>query len=197
MANEWQLHTHQINAYCYYQNVFDDDMIKSIIELGDSLEIGDAQVGGTFDKAGGANPEIRKTKISWIPTTAENAWLFRKLTDVVLAANSQWFGFDLNHIENLQFSVYNEGDFYDAHVDHHFQGAGQYPRKLSFTMQLTDPAEYEGGQTYLITSQEPFPIAKEKGAITFFPSYTLHEVKPVTKGTRKALVGWIHGPKWK
>jgi hypothetical protein len=103
MANEWQLQTHQINAYCYYQNIFDEDMIKSIVELGDSLEMGDAQVGGTFDKAGGANPEIRKTKISWIPTTAENAWLFRKLTDVVLAANSQWFGFDLNHIENLQF----------------------------------------------------------------------------------------------
>jgi PKHD-type hydroxylase len=64
-------------------------------------------------------------------------------------------------------------------------------------LQLTDPEEYEGGQTYLITSQEPFPIAKEKGSITFFPSYTLHEVKPVTKGTRKALVGWIHGPRWK
>ena len=197
MANEWQLQTHQVNAYCYYTGVFDDDMIDSIVELGDALETGPAQVGGTLTEAGGPNEKIRKTEIGWIPTTAENAWLFRKLTDLILQANSQWFGFDLNHIENLQYSVYHEGDFYDKHVDHHFQGPGQYPRKLSFTMQLTDPSEYEGGETMLITSQEPFAIPKEKGTITFFPSYTLHEVKPITKGTRKALVGWIHGPRWK
>jgi PKHD-type hydroxylase len=197
MANEWQLQTHQINAYCYYSGVFDDDMLDSIIETGDALETGPAQVGGTLTEAGGPNEKIRKTEIGWIPTTAENAWLFRKLTDIVVQANTQWFGFDLNHIENLQYSVYHEGDFYDRHVDHHFQGPGQYPRKLSFSLQLTDPSEYEGGDTLLITSQDPFPIPKERGVITFFPSYTLHEVKPITKGTRKALVGWIHGPRWK
>jgi len=31
----------------------------------------------------------------------------------------------------------------------------------------------------------------------FFPSYTLHEVTPVTKGTRYTLVGWVHGPAFK
>ena len=197
MANEWQLQTHQINAYCYYTGVFDNDMIDSIVEIGDALETGPAQIGGTLTDTGSTNEKIRKTEIGWIPTTEENAWLFRKLTDLIIQANAQWFGFDLNHIENLQYSIYHEGDFYDKHVDHHFQGPGQYPRKLSFTMQLTDPSEYEGGETMLITSQEPFPISKEKGAITFFPSYTLHEVRPITKGTRKALVGWIHGPRWK
>jgi PKHD-type hydroxylase len=89
------------------------------------------------------------------------------------------------------------GDFYDGHVDHHFQGAGQFPRKLSFSMQLTDPSEYEGGSTRLITSHDPFAIPKTKGSITFFPSYTLHDVQPITKGTRKALVGWVLGPRWK
>ena len=33
--------------------------------------------------------------------------------------------------------------------------------------------------------------------ITFFPSYTLHDVTAITKGTRKALVGWVLGPRWK
>lgn len=197
MANEWQLHTHQVNAYCYYNGLFDDDMIEGIIETGDALQKEKAQVGGDFKTAGGVNESIRKTDICWIPTTEENAWLFRKLTDIILQANQQWFNFDLAHIENLQYSVYNVGDFYEKHVDHHFQGPGQNPRKLSFTMQLTDPSEYEGGQTMLITAKDPFPIPQEKGAITFFPSYTLHEVLPVTKGTRKALVGWVHGPKWK
>jgi|LakMenE18May11ns_1017448.scaffolds.fasta_scaffold9959131_20 PKHD-type hydroxylase len=198
MANDtWQLQTHTVNTYCYYSGVFDDEMLDDIVTLGDSLLLKNAEVGGNFDVPGGENADIRKTTIGWIPTNDQNAWLYRKLTDSIFQANSKWFNYDLNHIESLQFSVYNEGDFYDAHVDHHYQGAGQYPRKLSFTMQLSDPSDYEGGDVNLITSQTPFAIPKERGTITFFPSYTLHEVKPVTKGIRKALVGWIHGPNWK
>ena len=102
----------------------------------------------------------------------------------------------ISNPQKIKF-LYNENDFYDMHVDHHYQGVGQYPRKLSFTMQLSEPSEYEGGDVMLITSQNPFAIPKERGTITFFPSYTLHEVKPITKGTRKALVGWIHGPRLK
>ena len=64
-------------------------------------------------------------------------------------------------------------------------------------MQLTDPSEYEGGETRLHTSQAPFAIPQTKGTITLFPSYTLHDVKHITKGQRKALVGWVHGPRWK
>jgi PKHD-type hydroxylase len=197
MAYEWQLHTHQVNAYAYYSGVFDNDMIDGIIEAGEKIKAETAQVGGTLAIPGGVDDATRKTTIHWIPTNEDHAWIFRKLTDVILQANEQWFGFDLVNIESLQYSVYNEGDFYAKHVDHHFQGAGQYPRKLSFTLQLTDPSEYEGGQTILITGKDPFPIPQEKGTLTFFPSYTLHEVTPVTKGTRKALVGWIHGPRWK
>jgi hypothetical protein len=131
MANEWQLHTHQVNAYCYYSGLFDDEMIDGIIETGDALKAEAAQVGGNITGPGTVNDTIRKTTIHWIPTVEENAWIFRKLTDIILQANQQWFGFDINNIENLQYSVYEEGDFYAAHVDHHFQGAGQYPRKLS------------------------------------------------------------------
>ena len=197
MTLGWQLTTHTVNAFAYYEGVFDEDMVNGIIAAGEKAGLDQAYVGGGPGEQGRVDPTIRSTKIAWIPGNEENAWLYRKLTDVILQANTQWFGFELNHIENLQYSVYNKGDFYDKHVDHHFQGAGQYPRKLSFTLQLTDPAEYKGGETMLITSQEPFAIPKEKGTLTFFPSYTLHEVKPITKGTRKALVGWIHGPRWK
>jgi len=166
MSNKWELHTHQVNAYCYYENIFDDDMVQGIIDAGEKIGTDKAYVGGDFNAPGRVAEEIRKTDIAWLNATQENAWLFRKLTDVIL-------------------------------VDHHFQGAGQFPRKLSFSMQLTDPSEYEGGNTRLITSHEPFDIPKTKGSITFFPSYTLHDVQPITKGTRKALVGWVLGPKWK
>jgi PKHD-type hydroxylase len=197
MSNKWELHTHTVNAYCYYENVFDDEMIQGIIDAGEKASLHDAYIGGDLEKHGVVDLETRKTKISWLAGTEENAWIFRKMTDIILAANQQWFNFDLTTIESLQYSVYTDGGFYDKHVDHHFQGPGQQPRKLSFTLQLDDEADYEGGSTLIHTAKEPFAIPKKKGAITFFPSYTLHEVSPVTKGTRRALVGWVLGPKLK
>jgi len=134
MSNKWELHTHQVNAYCYYENVFDDDMVKAIIETGEKVGTDKAFVGGDFSSPGRVADEIRKTDIGWLNAVEENGWLFRKLTDIITQANAQWFGMELTTIEALQYSVYNVGDFYTAHVDHHFQGAGQYPRKLSFSM---------------------------------------------------------------
>jgi PKHD-type hydroxylase len=196
MTIRWELQTHQVNAYCYYTGVFDEDQIQGIIDLGNSLPQGNAYIGGDSG-AGIEDPNTRVTTLSWVPANENTAWLYRMLTDAVQMANEKWFGFDLNHIESLQFSIYNVGGFYDKHIDHHFQGAGQLPRKLSFVMQLTDPSEYEGGKTLIHNSKDPWPIPQEKGTITFFPSYTLHEVTPITKGTRKALVGWVHGPRMK
>jgi PKHD-type hydroxylase len=197
MSVTWQLHTHTVNAYCYYENVFDSDMVDGIIELGDTLETGNAMIGGDFQSEGGEDTNVRITSIAWIPATDDTAWLYRMLTDITMQANDKWFGFDLHHIESLQYSVYDKGGFYDKHIDHHYQGPGQMPRKLSFTLQLTDPSEYEGGQTMIHNAKEPWAIPQTRGTITFFPSYTLHEVLPITKGTRRALVGWVHGPRLK
>ena len=40
-------------------------------------------------------------------------------------------------------------------------------------------------------------LPKEQGKLILFPSYVLHEVKPVTKGERYSLVAWITGPQFK
>ena len=38
---------------------------------------------------------------------------------------------------------------------------------------------------------------QKQGTLVLFPSYTLHEVKPVTKGVRYSLVGWYEGNYWR
>jgi len=38
---------------------------------------------------------------------------------------------------------------------------------------------------------------KEQGTLILFPSYTLHEVKPITKGERNSLVSWVTGKQFK
>ena len=60
-------------------------------------------------------------------------------------------------------------------------------------MQLTNPNEYSGGELWLHQGPEPMIIEKHQGQLTLFPSYTLHEVRPVTKGERYSLVCWVNG----
>jgi PKHD-type hydroxylase len=49
----------------------------------------------------------------------------------------------------------------------------------------------------LYETEKPIILPKEQGKLIAFPSYTLHEVKPVTKGERYSLVAWITGPQFK
>jgi PKHD-type hydroxylase len=195
MTALWHLNTHQLTTFCYYKDCLNEEMISRVVEIGDNLEPQTAKIG----IEGSLANEIRKGSIHWIPANEEYAWLYRNLTDIILAANEKYFKFDLVHLDMLQYSVYNKGDRYVKHLDSHMNGAapGKYSRKLSFSLQLSDPSEYEGGELSLLYQEEPFYASKEKGTITFFPSYTLHEVLPVTKGTRKALVGWVSGPLFK
>ena len=55
--------------------------------------------------------------------------------------------------------------------------------------------EFEGGDLELYKfGDKPDTMKMKKNSILFFPSFILHRVTPVTSGTRKALVGWVHGP---
>ena len=70
-------------------------------------------------------------------------------------------------------------------------------RKLSFSVQLNDPKDYKGGELNLYTSEKPETMKKEQGTLILFPSFILHEVTPVTKGERNALVSWVTGKQFK
>ena len=40
-------------------------------------------------------------------------------------------------------------------------------------------------------------MRRDQGYVAVFPSYVLHEVTPVTKGTRYSLVSWVTGKSFK
>ena len=84
--------------------------------------------------------------------------------------------------------------FYDWHTDF----AGFRPlRKLSFSVQLSRSEDYEGGDLQLWVGNRPRPAVRDRGALIAFPSFTLHRVAPVTRGTRWSLVAWILGNRWR
>ena len=121
--------------------------------------------------------------------TDENKLIFRKIMTLVIAANNHSFKFDIDHIASIQIAKYEEGDYYKKHYDVGVGYSGN--RKLSITVQLSDPDTYERGD--LVLSLGDFTAPREIGSVSIFPSFILHEVTPITRGTRYSLVSWIAG----
>jgi PKHD-type hydroxylase len=79
-----------------------------------------------------------------------------------------------------------------GHHDHHSDSSAVFAtRKLSFTVQLSDPDAYTGGDLEFLNADGP--VARRRGDIIVFPSFMVHRVAPVTSGVRHSLVGWVHG----
>ena len=71
-------------------------------------------------------------------------------------------------------------------------------RKLSFTLQLSHPDDYEGGNVQFIDENgDNYVAPRQRGSIVLFDSRTQHRVVKVKKGVRKSIVGWVLGPRWK
>lgn len=139
--------------------------------------------------------KIRRSDVAWLAKNNETAWVFKKLGHVVSTLNRMYYRFDLTGIgEDLQLTNYNasEQGMYGWHQD--YGGNNSPSRKLSLVLQLTDPSEYEGGNLQVMTEVNPTNVPKQRGLIVVFPSYTVHQVTPVTQGSRQSLVSWIIGP---
>jgi PKHD-type hydroxylase len=174
--------------------MFNADEIKHIHSLIDNKTLDK----GFIESDDNVVSEIRDSNIFFLPSSDEEfQFVFRRCVDYIDATNRKYFQVDIDRIQNLQYTIYNKGQFYEKHIDMTNVTQGVGVRKLSFSVQLTDPKEYEGGDLVLFTGPEVWTAPKELGCVTFFPSYLLHEVTPVTKGERRSLVGWVTGPKWK
>ena len=62
---------------------------------------------------------------------------------------------------------------------------------VSFTLFLTPPEDYEGGELTITDRAEARSFKLEQGEAIVYPSDTLHRVEPVTRGTRLVVVGWV------
>lgn len=112
--------------------------------------------------------------------------------------NSKHYGFDIWPDPEIQYMVYsgeNRGHI-DWHNDENIETESPRPRKFSMSVQLSDPSDYTGGnfEAYGIDFDKGI---RNQGSVITFPSYESHRITPVTKGIRKSLVAWFHGPRWR
>jgi PKHD-type hydroxylase len=183
-----------LEPFTIWNGAFTAKELDAIVAYGDALREAEATV---MDSAKvDQNSSIRITRISWIKQSQETLWLFQKLVGATSSINQQAYCFDLSGLEDLQYTVYHagEGGRYDWHVDH---GRSPRRRKLSLSLQLSAPTDYEGCELQIYASSRIDTAPKTRGTLIAFPSYVLHRVTPITAGIRKSLVMWCSGPRFR
>lgn len=190
-------------AYVFMQNFLNEFEINQIINFPGKLEDGKV----VADKnENSQNPEvvndIRRSKVKFFNKNDHTFWLFDKINMCVSSLNEEFFDYDLIGYDYLQYTEYHEKDkgHYDFHLDMGFDGPdwGFSLRKLSFVILLSDLSDFDGGDFEISLGKNTMKVEEfQKGTIIAFPSFLAHRVTPVTRGTRKTLVGWVMGPKFR
>ena len=144
------------------------------------------------------NLKYRNSIISCIPLV-KAAPIYEVIKRWLAVTNNNYFGFDTVQLsEQAQYAEYSKGQFYDWHMDSAIEmSAMPAVRKISMTLALNDPKDFEGGDLEIYRGgtldSEENKFKLKQGYAVFFASFLLHRVTPVTKGNRKSLVMWFGG----
>jgi PKHD-type hydroxylase len=217
------------NYYYQFPSVLTPKFVDDIVEYGKQHTPEMAVTGGgskdeekNLDKKGDLKKSVvkdiqkkRKSDIVWMNDT----WIYKEIHPYIHEANQKaGWNFDWDWSESCQFTKYGVGQYYGWHCDSWDKPYSRPPladgtrpidhgkiRKLSVTISLSHPDEYEGGNLeFDFRNQVDWDRNKKaaihscdgirpRGSIIVFPSFVWHRVAPVTKGTRYSLVIWNLG----
>ena len=173
-----------VNSPMTFAGVLSKAECEAIVALGSSRR----EVSGEL-----ARPveNFRKANMSYLLLDAETKWLYERIRGLVATIN-RWYRFDLvGFQEPIQYQRYEPGDSFGWHVDCGYGPASN--RKISISVQLSDPADYEGGGLEFAGLGE-LSMSRVQGSLIVFPPFMTHQVSPVTRGVRRSMVAWIAGP---
>jgi PKHD-type hydroxylase len=197
------------NHYYYFPSVLSNKFCNDLIELGLSMKDNLATVGSqkTIENKKDLNnlKKIRNSNVTWL----NDNWIYKELHHFVSEANEKaGWNYQFDWSESCQFTKYKINQYYNWHCDSLLEPYSSSDinfnnkiRKLSMTVSLSDPKDYEGGDLEFDfrNNNDGKPNIKKcleikpKGSIVVFPSHIWHRVKPVKKGTRYSLVMWTLG----
>jgi len=88
---------------------------------------------------------------------------------------------------------YEPGMTYGWHVDEAlFPSTPPMRSDLSCTVFLNSPRDYDGGELVIQLGAQELAYKLEAGDAILYPSTTIHQVAPVTRGVRLAAITWLH-----
>lgn len=214
------------NYYYYFKSALTPKMCDEIIKYGKEHDTQMAITGGSDDEAnkkadGTLKKSVikniqkkRKSDIVWM----NDRWIYKEIHPYIHEANEKaGWNFEWDFSESCQFTKYGVGQYYGWHTDSWTKAYDKKNdpnthgkvRKLSVTISLNDPDEYDGGNLeFDFRNDIDFDRNRKhkakacteirpRGSIIVFPSFVWHRVAPVTRGTRYSLVIWNLGKPFK
>ena len=159
----------------------------------------------TCPSAAAFSKSVRRTMVGFWD---ESHWINGLLMHYAMQANREIWNFE--HLVDQRSAVRDLQRKLLLHLAHGRVGQPYGPlspahwirlnRKLSVTVNLSDPDAYSGGDVQL-KDRVGNPIAiegmREQGTVLVFPSNVAHTVTPVTSGVRNSLAGWVLGPSFR
>src|SRR3569833_1609810 len=130
-------------ALVSWEGLFSEAELDTITRYGDGLALEKAElsVGGT------SYDSIRKTLVAWVERNPKTEFFHRRLEEAVLALNARFFRFDLSGLTDFQYALYGGPEFghFERHKekDHDPTDPTHEPRKLTLSLQLSAPSDYE------------------------------------------------------
>lgn len=168
--------------YKIYEDIFSNKFIEELLQYSKNNTFVDGKVGQRVDP----KQKIRKDMF------INNDILIKEVDNIVYDKIyediKKEFDIDIKFRERWKFGWYkgDDGGYYQIHRDDII--ATKY-RKMSMTVALSDPTEYDGGEFYFPELKKEFKL--KKGTAIVFLSSVMHGVKPVTKGERYIIAGFM------
>lgn len=179
------------NTYWHWEKALSKDFCNLVIQEADWSKKQQGVAGGVVDEKARITDVVWMNRMSPISCVALN---------YINSANvqSNW-NFELINIEEVQIGRYEKNGHYDWHTDDDIDmvNGPNTVRKISLSIQLNDPNEYEGGALEFKNKGHTLPLKMQQGDVVVFPSFIEHRITPILSGIRYSAVAWAHGPFFK
>lgn len=173
-----------------------------------SLQDSQAEVKGTVAETeeyspttrGVENNDYRNVDVTWVNWYTDREVYFN-VWDRLSAVNDDTFGFQISQMQDIMLCRYAEGQFFTQHYDAFERAPMREFRKLTMTVLLNDPKDFEGSID-IYDGERPTPVPHDgRGSAIIFPAWALHAVEPikplVPDGARRVMIAWFVGERYR
>lgn len=151
--------------------------------------LGETSLYASGAQTAGAQAAVGKANLQARPERPEVQKIVQQVRDALIQRDDfQRFAVPAQ-IGRVLISRYEPGMHYGSHFDEAFIDGLR--TDLSFTLFLSEPDSYGGGELALHTSAGSQAVKLPAGCAIVYPSDQLHEVLPIEHGVRLAVVGWV------
>lgn len=144
--------------------------------------------------AGALSAQVKQNR--QLPVGSEAARALGNTVLTALSANPLFLSAALPlRILPPMFNRYAGGEHFGVHVDNAIrtlpQSGTQIRTDLSMTLFFSEPDEYDGGELHIETQFGSNAVKLDAGSMVLYPSTSLHQVTPVTRGERLCSFFWL------